>query len=640
MRILLRHEISNRTELVQTPAGKNPIRIGSHVDCDVRLTAGAVPAEAARIVNQGRGRGWELHTTCNLLQFQEQPLPSGHALPLAADTVLYLYPFWLTVSLDQDDQHIGLKARVKKLDEQYFRLVQVLHQQLLEQVLHTGGQIDTVGMEAVSEPFLFSLEQAIEQTAVGLEQFPADDLHPSPLADHMAGLYCRSRALAALAVGQAGGHRHTGKWSRLRTAQPDHDRQFEKLLSKVMTLLKLDAAQAGPDLTQNIRQLDEQFWPLWTSRVNQLPLELRRYLALAQVKKDLKDNWFGLGPLEDLLEDPTVTEIMVNDANHIFIEKFGSVEETGQRFLKDLREVIDRIVGPLDRTINTSTPLVDARLPDGSRVNAIISPIVVGGPTLTIRRFPKQPIDWTFLLQQGSITSAAMEFLRAAVTYRANILVAGGTASGKTTLLGALSLFIQDRERIVTIEDTAELRMQNRHVVRLEARPKNLEGSGEIPIRALVKNALRMRPDRIIIGECRGGEALDMLQAMNTGHDGSMTTVHANSPRDVVSRLEVMVQQGEGSQLPVGAIHRQIASAIDLVVQLIAEPLPGGKRRRVVKEIAELVGIDDEGQMELRPIFRRSERGELRPTGRLPTFIAALVDPAGPGFNLEHLKKW
>jgi pilus assembly protein CpaF len=268
--------------------------------------------------------------------------------------------------------------------------------------------------------------------------------------------------------------------------------------------------------------------------------------------------------------------------------------------------------------------MADARMPDGSRLNAIIPPLALKGPCLTIRRFPSKRLTTDDLLRIGSLTPAACDFLRAAVVNRRNILISGGTGTGKTTLLNCLSSFIPDKERIVTVEDTSELQLHKEHVVTLQARHKNVEGKGDVAIRDLVRNALRMRPDRIVVGECRGGEALDMLQAMNTGHDGSLTTIHANSPLDVVLRLEVLVQQAD-SKLPIESIHRMIVSALDLIVQL-GVTVTNGKKRKVVSEIAEVVDIDEDGGVRLVPLFARWESDpRLLPTGHLASFTSHLI---------------
>lgn len=305
--------------------------------------------------------------------------------------------------------------------------------------------------------------------------------------------------------------------------------------------------------------------------------------------KDIYNEIAGLGPLEDLLKNPEISEIMVNGYDNIYIEKNGKIIKSDKKFSDDeaVLKTIERIVTPLGRRIDESMPYVDARLQDGSRVNAIIPPLAIDGPTITIRKFSKKKLAADDLINFGSITKEAVEFLKEAVIKRKNILISGGTGSGKTTLLNILSSFIPSDERIITIEDSAELKLLQEHVVRLEARPANIEGKGEITIRDLVKNALRMRPDRIVVGECRGGETLDMLQAMNTGHEGSMTTVHANSPRDALSRLEVMVLMA-GTDLPLKAIREQIKSAIDIIVQQAR--LKDGSRK--VTYVSEITGMD------------------------------------------------
>jgi len=338
----------------------------------------------------------------------------------------------------------------------------------------------------------------------------------------------------------------------------------------------------------------------------------------------------GFGPLEPLLADDTVSEIMVNGPNHIFIEQKGKLQRSAFTFESDdhVLRIIDRIVSPLGRRIDESQPLVDARLPDGSRVNAIIPPLALNGPTLTIRKFSKTPLTIENLVQFGSITPEAAEFLRACVVARLNIVVSGGTGSGKTTLLNICSNFIPDDERIITVENAAELQLAKEHVVTLESRPPNIEGKGEISIRDLVYNCLRMRPDRIVVGECRGGEALDMLQAMNTGHDGSLTTAHANSPRDTISRLETMCLMA-GMDLPVRAIREQIASAVDLIVQQAR--LRDGSRK--VINVTEVQGMEGDVVV-LSDIFSFEQQGfeagkvigRLKPTGLRPKFMDKIED--------------
>ncbi|HHS97796.1 MAG TPA: CpaF family protein [Chloroflexi bacterium] len=333
----------------------------------------------------------------------------------------------------------------------------------------------------------------------------------------------------------------------------------------------------------------------------------------------------GLGPLEPLLRDPTITEIMVNGPKNIYVERNGKIERVRATFESDehLMRIIERIVAPLGRRIDESVPYQDARLPDGSRVNAIIPPLSLIGPVLTIRKFFKIPLTAERLIELGSITPEAVEFLKACVQAKLNIVVSGGTGTGKTTLLNVLSAFIPNDERIITIENAAELQLQQEHVVPLESRPPNIEGRGEVTIRDLVINSLRMRPDRIIVGECRGPEAFDMLQAMNTGHEGSMTTIHANTPRDALARLENMILMA-GMDLPHRAIREQIASALDLIVQL--ERMRDGSRK--VVNISEIEGMEgdvivmsDIFKFELAGYEKGRVIGSLRPTGIRPKFM-------------------
>jgi pilus assembly protein CpaF len=333
----------------------------------------------------------------------------------------------------------------------------------------------------------------------------------------------------------------------------------------------------------------------------------------------------GLGPLQPLLEDDTITEVMVNGAKNIYIERKGKLHRVPVTFENNdhVLRIIDRIVAPLGRRIDESSPYVDARLQDGSRVNAVIPPISLVGPVLTIRKFSKNPITVEQLVQFGSVSMEALQFLKACVEARLNIIISGGTGSGKTTFLNVLSGFIPDDERIITIENAAELQLRQEHVVTLESRPPNIEGRGEITIRDLVINSLRMRPERIIVGECRGGETLDMLQAMNTGHDGSMTTAHANSPRDTLSRIETMCLMA-GMDLPVRAIREQVASAIDVIVQ--QERMRDGTRKVVT--IAEVSGMEGD-VITMTDIFSFEQTGvesgkiigRLRPTGLRPKFM-------------------
>lgn len=364
--------------------------------------------------------------------------------------------------------------------------------------------------------------------------------------------------------------------------------------------------------------------------------DLPKTINRRRLAKQVLDEAIGLGPLEDLLDDATVTEIMVNAHDMIFIEREGRIVKSEVNFTDDraVLSAIERIVTPLGRRIDESSPLVDARLKDGSRVNAVIPPVALRGPSISIRKFPKHKLVGEDLVRFGSLSPAMLEFLVMAVRERKNIVVIGGTGSGKTTLLNILSNFIPETDRVVTIEDAAELKLVQPNLVALEARPPNMEGKGTISIRDLVKNALRMRPDRIVVGECRGGEALDMLQAMNTGHEGSLTTAHANSPREAISRIEVMVMMA-GMELPMAVVREQIASAVDLIVH--QKRFSCGARK--VAHITEVTGMES-GTIQLQDIFAFHTRaacgpdgkvvGEFRATGAVPEFYEELANRGVP----------
>jgi len=351
----------------------------------------------------------------------------------------------------------------------------------------------------------------------------------------------------------------------------------------------------------------------------------------AALSNDIVDELLGLGPLEPLLKDETITDILVNGYKTVFVERHGLLERVPTRFQDErhLLRIIQRIVSAVGRRIDEASPFVDARLPDGSRVNAIIAPLAIDGSLLSIRKFSKKPISMERMIELGSIPAMVADVLRAVVKARFNIIISGGTGSGKTTMLNALSSYIDERERIVTIEDSAELQLQQEHVARLETRPPNIEGKGEVTQRDLVKNALRMRPDRIILGECRAGEAFDMLQAMNTGHDGSMTTIHANSPRDALSRIEQMIGMS-GIEIAPRSARAQIASAIHVVMQIAR--LSDGKRKMI--SLSEITGMEGD-TITMQEIFRfrmtgRDDQGhvlgQFEATGIRPKFAAHLAE--------------
>jgi len=475
--------------------------------------------------------------------------------------------------------------------------------------------------------------------APGLPPLPGQRPH-NPLAQTMAapsGLSMGAAGgVAALSQGGAAargrgvnGAGHTiapsGGTSGTMHVSVELRRRIHRMLLDHLDLAALDRSKMAdnvmrPRVRDALKRIMQQLSPDLPPGTNQ-----------EQLMQEMADEALGLGPLEQFLADGSVSEVMVVDPHTIYIERKGKLVRVDARFTDDeaVRSCIERIVTPLGRRIDESTPLVDARLKDGSRVNAVIKPLAIKGACITIRKFSKVPLALTDLIGFGALTEQMARFLTRTVIAKKNIVISGGTGSGKTTLLNVLSGAIPKDERVVTIEDAAELQLNQPHVVSLESRPANMEGKGEYTIRDLVKNALRMRPDRIVVGECRGGECLDMLQAMNTGHDGSLTTTHANSPREAINRLEVLALMS-GLDLPARAIREQIANSVHVVVQ--QSRFSDGSRR--VTAITEVIGLDDNFEVQLRPIFEfyRSGTGEggkvlgeFRATGYLPSFLDAFI---------------
>jgi len=404
-------------------------------------------------------------------------------------------------------------------------------------------------------------------------------------------------------------------------ASPELRRRIHRALLDHLDLASLDAATMDDSALRP--SIVSALEGIVASHDKEVPEQSVRDRLVAE----MTDEVLGLGPLQALLDDDDVSEVMVVDPETIYVEKRGALELTSLRFMDDesCRAVIERIVTPLGRRIDESAPLVDARLPDGSRVNAVIPPLAIRGPCITIRKFARNPLQMNQLVAFGALSGAMAAFLQRCVHAKKNVVISGGTGSGKTTLLNVLSSSIPANERIVTIEDAAELRLAQPHVVSLESRPRNLEGSGEYTIRDLVRNALRMRPDRILVGECRAGEAVDMLQAMNTGHEGSMTTTHANSPREAMKRIETLCMMA-GLDLSPKSVREQIASSVHVVVQQTR--MSDGTRR--VTCVAEVAGLDDDGELVLHDIFRfhrtatspgGTVAGEHRSTGYVPSFL-------------------
>ncbi len=496
-------------------------------------------------------------------------------------------------------------------------LEQKIHGELLVRLnLRVAGNV----AKADTEHAALIKRHLAEIIAAGLKDVDEE------MADSLVSDFLWRSVLAELNVRCAGKMSYSYGFEESDILQTEHEKTISQIVGDIISdfplrlqpqFIKEDAAMIEADFDNQLRRI-----------AGRLTTELKRYITTRMLSKEIEDVVFGYGPLQDLLEMPHVNEIMVVGKDHIYIEKDGEVQATGRSFFSEevINSIIERIITPVGRRIDRSTPLVDARLPDGSRVNAIINPLSLSGPVLTIRKFARVPFTIDDLIERNTLTEATANFLKSCVRGRKNLLISGGTGSGKTTTLNVLSSFIDPVERIVTIEESAELQLPQEHVVRLETRPPNIEGKGAYTIHDLVRNALRMRPDRIIVGEVRGPEALDMLQAMNTGHDGSMTTIHANNPADTMLRMETMVLTAV--EMPIRAIREQIVAAMDLVVQIAR--LPNGDRR--VTYISEIVGIDlethqiiTEDIFVLRPTKGRDE-SSLQHTGYVPEFAEELIE--------------
>ena len=599
----------------------NPVRIGHHPKNHLVLDDAEVGAEALAVDNDvAQGGGWRLwNRNGRAVRIGRVALGERNQcvrLP-GPRVVVDCWPFVLTLCLNPEEWEERVEP--DRLDRSCANLVREVHTALVNLHPHDPEERG----EWLRDEYVHRLEQEIAELAAARDDFSADNFGTSELAVHMAGVAVRSALVHRLAANS--GPTTEPDWARVRLSVPELEAELARIVESAEFALDL---RRYPSLTEQVGAVDAGYWNFWQTLTEERRLAPRvlRYLAIRRLTEEVKDVWYGFGPLEDLLDDPTVTEVMVVSADQIFVEKNGRIERSGRRFLTDPLITIQRVMGQANRQINTAQPFADARMADGSRAHAIIPPLALRGPCLTIRRFPTQPLTIDKLVNEyRALSPAARDFLRAAVVGRLNVIVSGGTGTGKTTLLNCLSGFIPDRERIVTVEDTAELQLQKEHVVSLQARPKNGEGAGEVSIRELVRNALRMRPDRIVVGECREGEALDMLQAMNTGHDGSMTTLHANDPQAAIDRLVVLVQRAAGSNLPVSAIHQQIVSALDLIVQL-EEVVRDGRKYRIVSQIAEVAGYDPEDAVvRLVPLFRARHGGPLTATGHLPTFLPDLI---------------
>jgi len=520
--------------------------------------------------------------------------------------------------MEPSARRIAIAERAASPSKRVLELEQKIHTELLERLnLRVTGQAGVADAKLVAL-IKRHLADLVAQRFDGVDE---------GMADHLVRDFLWRGVVTEVARRATGKLLYSYGFEDSDVLDSKHEEAITRITGDVVSFFPL---RLRPHTLKDDINVVEEDWDKQMVRVKgRISPELRDYIGRRMLSKEIEDVVLGYGPLQDLLEMPNINEIMVVGKDRIYIEKEGTIQNTGRSFFSDeiVQSIIERIITPIGRRIDRSTPLVDARLPDGSRVNAIINPLSLSGPTLTIRKFARIPFTIDDLIERGTISEPVAGFLRACVLGRKNIIISGGTGSGKTTTLNVLSNFIPVGERIVTIEDSAELQLPQEHLCRLETRPPNIEGKGAYTIRDLVKNALRMRPDRLIVGECRGPEALDMLQAMNTGHDGSLTTIHANNPTDTLLRLETMVLMAV--EMPIRAIREQVVAALDLIVQ-IARMVDG---RRRVTYISEVVGIDpDTERIITEDIFRlpnvhkgASEDAELRHTGYIPQFAEELI---------------
>ncbi|MEM1444463.1 MAG: ATPase, T2SS/T4P/T4SS family [Planctomycetota bacterium] len=629
MRVLQRDKSGAVREMYSGEAG---FQIGRSDECAVRLDSKLV-ADAHAAVDRC-AEGWELRVLpgAATVEVEGREVAAGQRKALGQRAVLRIWQFELELI---DDGEVRVAGR--SVEQELTLLQRDLHQGVISDLdLRSSEYADLRPTPAR----LTDLNLRIDERLNGAF---ADRLARPAVREALLRMALRRLAAEALdeTVGQP-------RDARLAYAAMGTDATEDRAASRaVAELLKRvgvnlsSKPEAGPRSAGKVEawlrdaeaKLAEGFDTAYGAVAGKLPPRLVNYLVQRSLKKQLCDTIFGLGPLEDLLTSPRVSEVMMVHPGLIYVERNGRLMRHPETFSSDqaAMSVLERIVSPLGRRIDRSTPLVDGRLSDGSRVNAVIPPLAVRGPCLTIRRFLDQSLSIEKLVQSGALSPLSVTLLRACVLGRKNLIVAGGTGSGKTTLLNLLSGMIGDEERMVTIEDSAELRLRQEHVVTLEARPENVEGKGAYSIRDLVRNALRMRPDRVIVGECRGAEAIDMLQAMNTGHDGSMTTLHANSSADVIARLETMILLG--ADMPLTAVRRQIADAVDLIV--FTRRLASGRRR--VTQISEVRPVDPvTGEVPVLDVLALGERGgegheeygddaALEPTGHLPSFMPELV---------------
>jgi pilus assembly protein CpaF len=588
----------------------DPILIGRDADCHIVLKGAFIGKKHAKIYRKGNMMMLE-NLSRSITRVTNKEVPMGKPVRIDFGDELQIAQYSIAM--------IRPGARGKKnndrteLQRQLMVFEQSVHADLLERLnLRVTGSFNKNDANFVTQ-IILTLESLLEKRVAELDE---------QIIEHAVHQHLH-RAIVGEVVRQSQGKVQTDYLNAdERLMDPQREKAIADLVASFIDMMPL--LFEPNSVNEDLAIAEESFDELLPQNYGNIPRELRRYMVRRSLAKDLQDIMFGLGPIQDLLEMANVSEIMVVGRDRIYIEKNGQIQATSRTFFSDeiLLSIIERILTPVGRRVDHSTPLVDARLLDGSRVNVIISPLSLVGPCLTIRKFSWIPFTIDDLIERSALSAQCSAFLQGCVIGRKNIVISGGTGSGKTTLLNTLSSFARPNERIITIEESAELRLPQPHVVGLEGRPANVEGRGAYTIKELVKNALRMRPDRIIIGEVRGPEAMDMLQAMNTGHDGSLSTLHANTPVDACHRLETLVLMAV--EMPIRAIREQIVTAVDLVIQVTR--FPSGMRR--ITHITEVTEIDkDNGTIRLEDIFvlKDPNQARLRHTGYIPTFTQELL---------------
>lgn len=591
----------------------DPIHIGRDESCQIVLKSPFVAPKHARIMRRGNRMVVEAISQAGT-RVANREVAKGTTQFVDFGDEIQIGQFTIAV-VGRDGKNVDQRlADEELLQARLMELEQEVHAELLERMnLRVTGAIGKKD-DAFLNQVLFHLEEILGTRVSALDL----DLVRLACRHHLR------RLVTAEVVRQCQGKVQTEyKSGDDRLLDPVKEQQITALVTSLVDTMPLlfDPSSVGEDLAVAEDSFDEMFEAEYPT----LDRELTRYVVQRTVAKDIQDIMLGLGPLQDLLEMPSVSEIMVVGRDRIYIEKNGVIQPTTRSFFSDdvLLSIIERVLAPVGRRVDTSTPLVDARLSDGSRVNVVIHPLSLVGPCMTIRKFGWVPFTMDDLVERDALSANVARFLQGCIVGRSNIVISGGTGSGKTTLLNVLAAYARPNERIITIEESAELQLPQPHVVKLEGRPANVEGKGAYTIRELVRNSLRMRPDRIVVGEVRGPEAMDMLQAMNTGHDGSLSTVHANNPVDAMKRLEALVLMAV--DMPMRAIREQIVTAVDMIVQVTR--FASGHRR--VTAISEVTSIDPEtGQIRLEDIFtlKNAKQPTLRHTGYIPTFAEEMVE--------------